>query len=124
MLHRQSKTKGLVLPTNYELISEDEARQISGGIQPKRTPFGLQVYLSNDDVNRLSVAMGAGSAAAWFATELSAAGVVTIPGSVPLGIIAAGLALTAAGIEAMNAANGFNGVTLFFPCCVSGLRVR
>lgn len=44
MLHRQSKTKGLVLPTNYELISEDEAREISGG-NPVLAAIGLLVTL-------------------------------------------------------------------------------
>lgn len=31
MIGKQIKTKDLVLPKNYELISEDEAREISGG---------------------------------------------------------------------------------------------
>ena len=44
MIGKRPKTKDLVLPKNYELISEDEAREISGG-NPVFAAIGLLVTL-------------------------------------------------------------------------------
>lgn len=70
--------------------------------------YGWQLKLSESDTVSLEKALGVGSAAAWLAGELSAAGVVTIPASIPIGIIAASGGLAAATLVAVDQGDGIS----------------
>lgn len=70
--------------------------------------YGWQLDLSEGDTVSLEKALGVGSAAAWLAAELSAAGVVTIPASIPMGIIAASGGLAAATLVAVDQGAGIS----------------
>lgn len=81
-------------------------------IQPRIAPMGGGIYFSNSDLVNLSYALATGSGAAWLTAELAAAGIVTVPASLPLGIIAAASGLGAAAI-AWYASTGYG--ILFMP---------
>jgi hypothetical protein len=71
--------------------------------------WGFGLKLNERETTRLLKVLGTASAAGWVAAELSAAGYITLPASVPAGLIAAILALSGAVIYMVD--NGY-GVTI------------
>jgi hypothetical protein len=65
--------------------------------------------LTEAETTKMLKVLGTASAAGWVAAELSAAGYVTLPASVPAGLIASILALSGAAIYMID--NGY-GVTV------------
>lgn len=70
--------------------------------------YGWQLQLTESETLSLEKALAVGSGAAWLAGELSAAGIVSIPASIPMGIIAASGGLGAATIAAADQGNGIS----------------
>lgn len=109
MLHRKSKTKGLVLPTNYELISEDEARQISGGIDFYKHWWGVEMHITHGDVEHLTGILGAAGAIAEAGAFISgqASGAAIAASLSPIiGAIAAALVFNAGVLYLYDKASG------------------
>lgn len=76
-------------------ISEKSSNMMNNStpIETNIRPMGGGIYFSNSDLTNLGFALGTGSASAWLTAELAAAGFITAPASVPLGVIAAASAL-------------------------------
>lgn len=70
--------------------------------------YGWQIKFTEGETVGLIKALGVGSGAAWLAGELSAAGIITIPVSIPFGIIAASCALSGAAVYAIDQGYGIS----------------
>jgi hypothetical protein len=68
--------------------------------------WGFGITLTESETTAFIKALGVGSGAAWLAAELSAAGYITLPASVPAGLIAAVCALGGAVIYAADNGSG------------------
>lgn len=73
--------------------------------------YGWQLQLTKSETDLFVKALGAGAGVTWLAAELSAAGIVTIPASIPMGIIAAAQG-AAAGVIAL--ADQGNGISIYY----------
>ena len=88
MIGKRPKTKDLVLPKNYELISEDEARNIIGGAK-----VGFRIHIS-PDIRALGAIVGSTAAATAVAAatwRLAAFGPIGAGAAAGLPTLAAGL---------------------------------
>ncbi|MED3351927.1 hypothetical protein P4388_25560 [Bacillus thuringiensis] len=97
-----STTQALNSYVNNDLGQFKELQSSSAGFYG----WGFGLKLSNSETQSLAEAMAWGSAAIWVAAELAAAGYVTIPASVPLGLIAAIVGLGAATLAVVNKGKG------------------
>lgn len=109
MLDKQGNVTDVKSNLKIKLITGE--KPITPNLSMYNHWYGWQLKLTEGETTGLIKALGVGSAGAWFAAELAAAGVITIPASIPLGIIASACGLTGAAIYAID--QGY-GISIFF----------
>lgn len=104
----------LQLPNSFVEIDREEMQYVDGGILLSKKWYGFSIWFNSRETDGLLIAIGLGSATAWLAAELSAAGIVTLPASVPFGVIGAALAVAAGTIGAVYWKNNGSGFSANF----------
>ncbi|GAA0760978.1 hypothetical protein SDC9_58690 [bioreactor metagenome] len=104
----------LQLPNSYVDVDRDEMEYVDGGILVSGKWYGFSIWFNSRETDGLLIAIGAGSAGAWLAAELAAAGIVTLPAAIPFGVVAAALAASASAIAALKWKNNGNGFSANF----------
>lgn len=104
----------LQLPNSYVGIDREEMEYLEGGISISKKWYGFSIWFNSRENEGLLLAIGAGSMGTWFTAELLAAGVITLPGAIPFGIIAAALGISGVAIAAAKYKNNGSGFSANF----------
>lgn len=104
----------LQLPNSYVGIDREEMEYLEGGISISNKWYGYSIWFNSSETDGLLLAIGAGSAGFWLATELEAASIIALPAALPTGVIAAALAVAGVAIGAAKYKNNGSGFSANF----------